>query len=679
MDANVSKKCVLLKTKNGHLKDVLNILDGGYDQLKTEEAVNVIICVCNACVDNGAQPQFTPDVVSELVVNCMKVIEKLDNNSLYSFLASIFHVVKYFIDKGACKCILHLRADLLRILKNSQVQANTNKSISNIGKIIYNGVLTKLMKSNLTDLAQLCQFSIVILQQVKELTSLLQENILSYTKNFNYLQLRIDDQCNFYLYVIALVQPEINEENAVIYLNAVFNILYVLLRNCLKNEKVTKGKEMIAISMKLLDKLDNQNFKDLKIVVENVMELMCSEDEFPTNLKSILTMIHENFERLYIQKKFLQTVDQFSKLLYVILQHVKLTFRSFSESFWSKFSIENITIINKFTIHMAITLSWIRLKCETCEECMLRNDFDSAVIMSLFPIYVLRYCITNGNKGNIDEILWEINKSFELASVMVHRVQEFKCKGWKNTWMELGTLAYNLSIVLHRINHKKDIFYSRYFIKKMILLEGVKETVLKEDILHSALLNLTECYINQCDNKKAMIIAAFNIFLHPDNGKSAFWQWIRIKSNNKEDETLQNLNLISIIDSNEAMIKSLHPQFKITIEQKIHLLQFELRQYKQCWYSKMSVVGAFRELNSLSDTLTTIQAFVSMWGDGDNEIPVDMHEIIFENVEEFEKILSDDPNNVDFKFYMAFLYLIEYYVASRKIQRKNREDMRATG
>ncbi|KRT78829.1 hypothetical protein AMK59_8042, partial [Oryctes borbonicus] len=63
----------------------------------------------------------------------------------------------------------------------------------------------------------------------------------------------------------------------------------------------------------------------------------------------------------------------------------------------------------------------------------------------------------------------------------------------------------------------------------------------------------------------------------------------------------------------------------------------------------------------------------------DNEIPVDMHEIIFENVEEFEKILSDDPNNVDFKFYMAFLYLIEYYVASRKIQRKNREDMRATG
>ncbi|GJQ77627.1 hypothetical protein Trydic_g12755 [Trypoxylus dichotomus] len=376
MDANTPKKCISLKAKNGYLRDVLNILDGGYDQLQAAEAVKIIICVCNACVDEVAQTRFKPNDVADLVVNCMRVIKKLDNNSMNSFLASIFHIVKYFINEADCTCIIHLQADLIRILKE--------------------------------------------------------------------------------------------------------------------------------------------------------------------------------------------------------------------------------------------------------------------------------------------------------------KVQEFKCDGWKDLWMEVGTLVYNLSVGLHHINHKKSAFYSDYFIKKMIAFEGVKDTILKKDILHSALLNLTECYISQCDNSKAMLIAAFNIFLHPDNGKSAFCQWIRVKSSNREDDHLQNFNLVSIIDNNEAVVKSLYPQFSISVEDKINLLQFELKHYKMLWYSKTSVVGAFRELYLLCDTLTIVQLLVSIWSDGDNVIPIDMHDIIFEIIERFKKMLLDDSSNIKYRFYMAFLYFVQYNVAYRKTQQKNREDMQAT-
>lgn len=97
MDTNVLKKCII-STKNGLLRDVLNTLDGKFALLKTEDAVKIVICVCNACVDNSAPTRFTPDDVSELVINSCETMGVLDDASMNSFLASMFHIVKYFIN-----------------------------------------------------------------------------------------------------------------------------------------------------------------------------------------------------------------------------------------------------------------------------------------------------------------------------------------------------------------------------------------------------------------------------------------------------------------------------------------------------------------------------------------------------------------------------------------------------
>lgn len=115
MDTITSKKCITL-TKSGQLKDVLNVLDGKYAHLKTEDAVKIIISVCNACADSVVHVRFTPNDVSILVVNCMRVIQQLDNNLLYLFLSSIFHIIKYFINKVSTILYQAIRNELCGFL-----------------------------------------------------------------------------------------------------------------------------------------------------------------------------------------------------------------------------------------------------------------------------------------------------------------------------------------------------------------------------------------------------------------------------------------------------------------------------------------------------------------------------------------------------------------------------------
>lgn len=551
---------------------------------------------------------------------------------------------------------------------------DSDKSVNNLYKVMYNGVVTKLANKDSENLSKLCQFSIEILRTIIKLDDLLRDQILNYFKNFDYLQLKSSDQCNIYLYIIGMVQEDVAEENVAVYFDLTFGLLNLVLRNCMKDNKHAEAKEMINVTVKTFKDFSIGGFYDALDIIEDITRFVCFEDEFPPDFKSILIEIQENFKKLYDEKKFLKSISQFSMFLCFILNWSMRNFRSFSKQFWKNLPLESIAILNKFANQLGVSLTWAHLKCKTCSEGTIHYNFSSALNVLIIPIQMLKYCMSNENNIDIDEILRDMKKTFQLSAMMVLKMKETECETWKNLWSELGTLMFNLGVGLYRMKHVMSNYLWNNFVRKMIEFEGVEKTVLQDDILNSALLYITESYISQANSKNAMTIIAFNILLHRNNGESAFWQWIRIKSNEKDSEKLQNVNLCSIIVDNEALLKSLHPNLKITNEDKKELLSYELKLYKKLWPSKLSIASAFRQLHSFNDTLITARELVLMWSNEDNTLTPDIHDIICDVIEKFDVHSSDNVQN---QFYMAHLYLIQYYVVYKKIQHKTSEDMKA--
>lgn len=566
---------------------------------------------------------------------------------------------------------------MIRILKRGLEEPKLVKLARNIHKIVHNAIITNFSDISSDDLSQLCLFSIEILKESKTLIDLFKQELPEYFKSFNYLQLSLKDQRDIYRYATKLIIAEIANKEL---LEDFFNLLNILLQNHLKLNKITEIRELIFDTMKDFKSIKNldDDVRNVFIIMENVILLICSEDQYGNYVKNNLPVIDTAFEVIYNKKRFLATIPAFLKFLHLIQYYMMQNLRNFTNRFWSEFNIESLVILSRFSNRVAISLASVQQRCKNCDDCLLNYDLFSAVSICIIPVYMLKYCLSNDNKSEIAAICTEINHALELSCTLVLKMQEFTCSNWKTVWIELGTLLYNFSVILSRSQHEKAIFYAVFFVKKLILIEGVKNTILKRHILSSTLLNLVETYIKQKEYLKAMAICAFNMVLHSDNRESPFWQWVRIKSTRKEDEVIQNTNTVSVIEKNQSFLSNLYAGFTITETEKINLLLFELRQYKKIWPSKISLACVYKELITRGDTMAIAEALASTWTNEATGLPTDLYDNVFEIAQKFESEILASENTADNNFLMAFLYLTQYYVTYQKAQQKIRVDMEGT-
>lgn len=345
--------------------------------------------------------------------------------------------------------------------------------------------------------------------------------------------------------------------------------------------------------------------------------------------------------------------------------------KNVDEEFWcNNFTVCLQLVLYKLLKKTAVFVEQIKIQCICCDDCKIKNDLNSCINLFYVVGYMFRLSISKNVKS--EELFKETLSCLEASCSKIVTLKNAACLRWKSSWLEIGSVFYNICVALYNSNDIQALEFLHVFIQNLIKLEGTTTSMIKESALDTAIA----CYIEICsktgDYAKAMKMSAFHIFLKPKSCDVAFVQWIKAKKSDLNCD--QNVTIVDMLQIAEDEIKIYLPDFNLHENLFEELITAELTNYKARWPSKIPMLAAFNKLYKCVPPSTAAQIFIKIFANTTFSVAERLTNILDDLIEDYKKNLKE--SDLESNLILACLYFCIYKYTIENMIIKNSSELK---
>lgn len=660
MDKTKKVKYICELCARGEFQKALELLKIEEEGINDSIALKIIINVCSSCASNVQQPQNISHLyLDEILIMCVTHIRKPSENQMLSYSQSIFHILKWLLEKQCCDYILKLENVWLPNFLIVELPKKIVDIYQKVATLIHNFMLKSATLARSIDNSSWLKLNCLFLRisrYIPQITFMqLSYGCVSTGKAMN---ISPEIQEEFYCELLKLISSQdIQHSDTFEY---VFRYTFTILSSILSIHDFEKAKvfynhltdiwkQLIGNEYVYLHRLLKLPLLLSTLVYSNIREeiVKCSE-----SLKILESKLHS--------KVFLKVVTSLNNLI----DHVMKFYKKKGVASWHRFSSDIKLEIYELFVQLA-GLENKSLSVESLFQTFTYADYISSSINNSI----------NGH-GNIPDYYHK--KSTEILRIFfdnVCKLKQMNYEKWKTAWDIVSIPIYNIGVSLFKRSFPTASYYFILFIREYMKLDGRNCLKLKFSMLTSILSAI--CTINAQDHRKKMAYSALSVHLCPIDAETFMKNIINIKYS-KTEIGLQTVTLVSAFKIFDGELKQLlGTNYELNDEEKKNLLLFELRQYKRKWKSKLAMMHSLKELYETADLKYVVDAVVEIFGDCEFDVHENVPKIIYEIISKYESTIGADKG-IQQKLSLSVLYMLRYKYRFREVIKKNACDMESS-
>lgn len=460
-------------------------------------------------------------------------------------------------------------------------------------------------------------------------------------------------------------------------------VLRLKAKYLLNNNRSSELKSILQTTSEILSQ-QNIHKNELVEVLKNIKHQVC-DNKCPPDIQ-IEKMLLPNIrilKRSFQCKQSTRATQEICLLLSTISDYlIKYFITSDEEVLKNILDDKNQLVLLKYLGLLSRIISQMEVQCNNCFECCVKTDILSAIETSLLASTLLKNLLSKDLQPKND-IFKAVYTHLEQCCVFVTYMKNKKCSQWENAWVNTGVTLYNLSVNLYKIfDDHCDIFYT-LFLKNLINLEGVNDSMIKPNIFNLTFPCFIEFYIKKQNFQRALLISGIFVYLCTTEKYDSLTLWVRVKMIHKgaikNEENLQHETIVSILKKNSDYVKTFDKVFNLSNEVAVELLTSELNQYKKIWPSKIPMMSAIKALSNIADSFTFSKILTNIFLNKTIQVHEDVSDIIFNTISGIEQELRPNDNTTEKHIYLACLKLIYYEFQTDIVRRKMKDDMSKVG
>ncbi|RZC39002.1 uncharacterized protein BDFB_009305 [Asbolus verrucosus] len=659
MESKTVLKTLLEKTVKANFEGVHRYLKDHKTELDESTAIKFIVACCNACNNNLATPQNLNEWDLVNLVKCLlNFIKTPLSDNCDCYLQSVFYIMKLLIEKNCFDCIAHLEnlfmpefMPLVFTEKQLRIHLSICKSLYNVIVKTANAKEEKYKNSVL----KLCYLLSALYQKTHNVSKLI-ESVHNCTISLATLNVEPGDLLKFYHHFLDLVDYSKEAQFFDLLINN-FSFLYTHL---LKVEKFDLGEACYSKTVEKMQKLyRGKVYKFLYDILEMarwINPINCDLIAIPTKAHNSL----KNYYRIYKSTANLQAIcDLISSVAFTVLQYYKT-----NSSEWVDKSVELHSEYYRFLNDISHIMAQTPYKCH-CKECPTKTNLNEASRTSNTIAGLSRLVITKRpeiSRSYKMDMLRYFDKYIEHIATM----KANSCVKWRSYWSQIGGHLYTLGLTsLRNKDVEMCVSFLKRFVQVLLEFEGLTPEIVEKNYLIGALGTISDAYMESKDYERCLLTTAFNIMI---NGapKNEIHRWIKAKVACRESTILENgqiqeLTLLSVCRKFEEEVAFYDPKkrFGVDKQKQIELLQYELKNYKWKWKSKVPMMSVYRELTDIADSSVLARVFIETWGDCDLQVHDSIPKLLQDTIKRLEVDTAVNRNDQS-KYQLAHLYFLQH-------------------
>lgn len=572
---------------------------------------------------------------------------------------------------------MKLENNLLPSFVSSDFTDQQSQTLLAMSSLMYNAIAQQLTVDKY--IFKLSGISLKLCVKARSVASFA-ERVFHFIKVFNVLQVDTESITEEYINFLSMLDIGECYSLEKTSIKPFISILQLLINIFVPKMCLVELRKSVEYSLRVMQKLytTKEHILLLKIL-KNISSLIAHvKDYSATNLKVTMSDCYSSLKSLIqhfnqtkqesVMESILACCDTMHLILYKLYHH---SYQEVEAETWKNAMPADVQLFFYKILHTsAAFVEKCEKKCSNCTEC----DICTSVFQSV------HYCTTAAHlyKLSVSKTLYSKNMTSEILArshhscASINALKKSKCGMWKEAWIELGGLLYNIGVKLYKQNDMECIRFIHLFIENLIKLENLGSSIITENIFESSLLCLKEMYLNSHQHKKAMAVAAVQVASCRKNTDSAFSEWLRVKLASSEHNTVEKeTTVLDALQRNIEYVKQIYP-VEIEKSVKIKLLIAELQFYNSRWPSKVALKSAFKQLHELADCLTSAKIGVQIWG-----MQKSVHEDVFQIMEKLSIQLEQLKEPMETKgFVLACIYFCCYKCKRHNLVEQNINEMK---
>ncbi|XP_018327793.1 uncharacterized protein LOC108738732 [Agrilus planipennis] len=668
-DGKKVQKEVLLAISNNDLKNTLTILNLKDTLCCSDDfCVKILICCCSLCTNNGKEKSVDSEMLLKIVQYCLQNICYLNENQWDKYYRSVYHIVKFLLQNNKAINATHLEEILLPQFWDNCVSLKYHLLYKSVCDIVHN-VIAKMSKkysdkTTAKEAVTWCILALKMYQKIIPLDQLFETKVSVYFRSLSGLPAA--ERLKMYLSLLNLVD---GKENS-IPTTGLLHLLLKTLKPLTENLNCHEDSFILAECIKrIVNSVKKESDKEV-LKFSTLLVLLSKIILMDNNMTSRICEFHQQFLRNYCcSEEMCHIVANILKLVInrITSDKTELLSERFLKSFASLLLVVSKEVANKDK------------DCKSCDSCLVCTDIFTSVTLLLKLGYLTKFSISK-NVLIAAETLQTIQKYLKYGCELIARLKKQQCNKWRNSWIEMGALVYNIGVNLYEKKLNQCLIFWELFLEKTLTLEASEE-VISRDIMSQALSGLTETCIENKRYEDALTYTALNALKCSEaRSKSVFSQWVHIKTISKDADMGSRIEKIQETTTVSALECKKEYAYLLNASNSELLLTKELEHYKMLWPSKKPMMMALKRLKLVCDSITCAKVLVKVWGDCNTSVHDDFYLIFTEIFDDFQKELNDPKYIIDFEaeICLANMYVLQYDFNLNKLRYNQCDEMNNT-
>lgn len=574
--------------------------------------------------------------------------------------------------------VIKLENDLLPSFIPPAFTDQQTRTLLAIGSIIYNTVIQQSRAD--TYVLKLSSISLKLCVKARSITSYA-ERVFNFIQVFNSLHVDISHIEELYVSFLSILENSKCNFSEKMSVKPFIKLLQLLVKIFVTKGRLVELKKAVHLTLCIMQKfyIAKEHVLLLKILKAFSCLFAHVEDYSATSdLKKNLSDCYSNLKfliQLYNQTKHEDVIESMvsscDTMHFILHKLYYYCYQNVDADVWKNAMPTNVQLFLYKILHASSAfVDKTDKKSSHCSDCNVSSwIFQSINFCTIAAhLYKLSVSKTVYSQNTTSEILARLQRS----CVNVNTLKNNKCGKWKEAWIELGGLLYNIGVKLYKQNDMQCVQFIHLFIENLNKLENLGPSIISENIFESSLLCLKEMYLNSKQYQRAMAVVAVQVASCCANTDSAFSEWLRVKLAASENNTAEKeTTVLDALQREAEYVKQIYP-VELEKHVKIDLLTSELLLYNSRWPTKAGMKNTFKQLHELADCLTSAKVAVQVWGPQKS-----MHEDISHIMDKLCAQLEQLDEPIELKgFILAGVYFCCYKCKRENLVTKNVEEMK---
>ncbi|KAJ8921485.1 hypothetical protein NQ315_003103 [Exocentrus adspersus] len=656
------------------LKTILDLCKQSRFKESTDKLRNVQedidIATCRVCYTNTSTPEAIPE---EDLYRFLKLIvtriKDVNETELLSYLQSLFHILKMFVNKERSQLISKLGSVLAPSFLPSTLPKKHKDTYQSSAILLYNFVVTSNETEGYDTLVEICSM-VSEMYAVSSGASKMLGMSFKCASHLSQVSCPLEKQEDYFFKVLNLVgSSSVNaEEDFKTVLSHFTLVLQGIFKKFRFEQAVDFYRRGFECSAKLFESSDCVNALTLLRLA-----LVLTPATYEDKLESLLKCKRSLANLTNASKKEL-VINKLHSLLYTV---VCLYYKDDTDAGWCKQS--EMCRLESLQLLWEVSRLELSAKYSCSCNCPLGSNVYQAFSYSQYVWTLIELCVREA------EVSSNVHEEFTALLVKFSRDIKYlkanNCEKWKMAWNAFRMAVYNIGVYLYQKADKACLHYLYMLLKHFIRFEYLSsESGFKSSIISSAFIVLLSYVAG--DYKKCMAMAALAMKLCPNERNSFVSNWIKAKASQRELKTSESdvTQRVTLASSFKRFKKEMNlltdGTVSLTTEDKIDLLKFELEQYKSKWKSKIPMMSALKELHETADLTITVEVIVTIFGDCELMLHEDVPKMLQSILKRYEGATHN--NTPQSTIFLAVLYFMHYKYCLKDTIGKNADDMERT-